>query len=72
MKSNVFHTANHSTKNMNSTHRKARANIHFTEYKQKYFAKSNKIDNFAHGKPNVQKQSRGRESRCPYLRQDKN
>lgn len=48
------------------------ANIHFTEYKQKYFAKSNKIDNFAHGKPNVQKQSRGRESRCPYLRQDKN
>lgn len=42
-------------KNMNSTHRKARANIHFTEYKQKYFAKSNKIDNFAHGKPNVQK-----------------
>lgn len=42
---------------MNSTHRKARANIHFTEYKQKYFAKSNKIDNFAHGKPNVQKKN---------------
>ena len=40
-------------KNMNSTHRKARANIHFTEYKQKYFAKSNKIDNFEGGKADV-------------------